>query len=266
METNRTHAAAIIGALYNEVFCQIVSGDCQGTVRVWDVRSGHMEFEFRRAHGDHKMTCMSFDVSKRRLYTGAEDGEVRLWNFSSGQHLKTYVMKQPSSEITGLLWAQTALTSPEGPNTFVVALAWDRRIYVWPGSAKATSAAAIETKYILEDSRGTGHTDDISCICSIPSVGGMLATGGDDGCIVLWKIQDIRPPHRHPSISVPQPPCVPHPIAKRDRYEDALGNHQACRGSASGLQSSAKSGESWNAWLRDMGLIRSLCPVRRRAW
>lgn len=189
VETNRTHVAPIVGALYNDVFSQVVSGDSLGTVCVWDVRTGHLEFEFRRAHGDHKLTCMALDVSKRRLYTGAEDGEARLWNFSSGQHLKTYTMKSPS-EINGLLWAQTALASPEGPNTFVVALAWDRKIYVWPGTAKSSSGNAIEPKYVLEDVQGTGHTDDISCVVAISTVGGLLATGGDDGNVVFWKIQE----------------------------------------------------------------------------
>lgn len=189
VETNRTHVAPIVGALFNDVFCQVVSGDSMGTICVWDVRTGSLEFEYRRAHGEHKLTCMSLDVSKRRLYTGGEDGEVRLWNFSSGQHLKTYTMKSPC-EINGVLWAQTALTSPEGPNTFVVALALDRKIYVWPGTSKSSSAVAVEPKYILEDTQGKGHTDDISCIVGIRTVGGLLMTGGDDGTLVTWKIQE----------------------------------------------------------------------------
>merc|ERR1719282_1082162 len=39
VETSRTHLAPIVGALYNDVFHQIVSGDCLGTICVWDVRS-----------------------------------------------------------------------------------------------------------------------------------------------------------------------------------------------------------------------------------
>lgn len=189
VETNRAHAANIVRALYNDVFHQVVSGDSAGTILVWDVRTGHLEFQFRRVHGDHKLTCMAFDVSKRRLYTAAEDGEVRLWNFSSGQHLKTYTLKQ-STEISGLLWAQTALKSPEGANNFIVALGVNGKIHVWPGTGKYTSSTGIEPQYVLEDTHGTGHTDDISCICSISTVGGLLATGGDDGCVVFWKIQE----------------------------------------------------------------------------
>ncbi|CAE8693043.1 unnamed protein product [Polarella glacialis] len=170
VETSRTHLAPIVCALYNDVFLQIISGDNLGTVSVWDVRSGRVEFEFRRAHQDHKMTCLAFDESKRRLYTGAEDGTVKLWNFSSGQQLRSFTMKHPS-EMICLLWAR------EGPNTFLCGLAWDRRIYVWPDSRKQT----VEPQYVLEDSTGQGHTDDVSCLGRVSAVSGLLATGGDDG-------------------------------------------------------------------------------------
>eukprot|EP00931_Biecheleriopsis_adriatica_P049577 TRINITY_DN28689_c0_g2_i1.p1 TRINITY_DN28689_c0_g2~~TRINITY_DN28689_c0_g2_i1.p1 ORF type:complete len:1101 (-),score=248.22 TRINITY_DN28689_c0_g2_i1:96-3398(-) len=179
VETSRTHLAPIIGALYNDVFNQVISGDNTGTVCVWDIQTGKLEFEFRRAHQDHKMTCMAFDESKRCLYTGAEDGAVKHWNFSSGQQLRTFTMKQPA-EITSLLWAR------EGPNSFVVGLAWDRRIYIWPDSRKQT----VEPQYVLEDFSGQGHTDDVTNLSRLSSVTGLLATGGDDGYVCFWKIQE----------------------------------------------------------------------------
>ena len=76
--------------------------------KVWDIKTGKLEFEFRRAHQDrpakrglptncgqekeigpwlatqskmnslqdHKMTCMAFDEPKRCLYTGGEAGSL----------------------------------------------------------------------------------------------------------------------------------------------------------------------------------------------
>ena len=60
-----------VGALHNDVFHQIISGDNTGTVsaaasllfakfsapclsqhEVWDIKTGKLEFEFRRAHQD----------------------------------------------------------------------------------------------------------------------------------------------------------------------------------------------------------------------
>lgn len=179
VDTSRTHLAPIIGALYNDCFHQIVSGDTAGTICVWDVRSGNLEFDFKVSQQDHKLTCIAFDPYDRRLYTGGEDGVVKVWNFSSGEALRTYTMPRPS-EITGLLWAR------EGPNNFIVGLAWDRRIYVWPDQKKQT----VQVQYILEDNTGNGHTDDVSCICRFSTINGHLATGGDDGFINFWRIQE----------------------------------------------------------------------------
>merc|ERR1719498_109111 len=118
VDTTRTHLAPIIGALYNVTFHQIVSGDSAGTICVWDVRSGNLEFDFKVTSQDHKLTCIAFDPENRRLYTGGEDGVVKVWNFSSGEDLQKFTMPRPS-EIIGLLWAR------EGPNNFIVGLAWD---------------------------------------------------------------------------------------------------------------------------------------------
>ena len=45
---------------------------------IWHVPSGKLRFRFDRAHGDRRMTAMNFDQAKRRLLTGAEDGEVKV--------------------------------------------------------------------------------------------------------------------------------------------------------------------------------------------
>jgi WD40 repeat protein len=179
VDTTRTHLAPIIGALYNETFHQIVSGDSGGTICVWDVRSGNLEFDFKVTSQDHKLTCMAFDTTDRLLYTGGEDGVVKAWNFSSGEDLQKFTMPRPY-EITGLLWAK------EGTNIFIVGLAWDRRIYVWPDQKKLN----VSAQYILEDNTGNGHTDDVSCICRYSTKNGYLATGGDDGYINFWRIQE----------------------------------------------------------------------------
>ena len=46
--------------------------------------------QFARAHGDARVTAMSFDASMRRLITGAEDGTVHMWNFNNGQPLHEF--------------------------------------------------------------------------------------------------------------------------------------------------------------------------------
>ena len=69
--------------LYSSQFFLVVSGDEAGLICVWDVKTGAPLFRFEHRHA--KLTAMRFDSSGRRLLTGAADGVVRLWNFSSGE-------------------------------------------------------------------------------------------------------------------------------------------------------------------------------------
>ena len=69
---------------YNRSFRLVVSGDDNSRVCVWDVTTGALNFMFKRAHGDSKITTMMFDHRERRLVTGAHDGSIKLWNFSNG--------------------------------------------------------------------------------------------------------------------------------------------------------------------------------------
>ncbi|KAL1504561.1 hypothetical protein AB1Y20_008347 [Prymnesium parvum] len=81
------HAHPLVAALYSEQFYLIVSGDELGLICVWDVRTGALLFRFEHSCG--KLTAMEFDSSGRRLITGSGDGSVRLWNYSSGELLRT---------------------------------------------------------------------------------------------------------------------------------------------------------------------------------
>ena len=46
-------------------------------------------FRFLNAHGLSKLTAMSYDVDHRRLITAGQDDSIAIWNFSTGERLKT---------------------------------------------------------------------------------------------------------------------------------------------------------------------------------
>ena len=77
------HRSPLVAVLYSSQFFLVVSGDEAGLICVWDVKTGVPLFRFE--HRQAKLTAMRFDSSGRRLLTGAADGVVRLWNFSSGE-------------------------------------------------------------------------------------------------------------------------------------------------------------------------------------
>lgn len=49
---------------------------------------------------------MSLDANNRRLITGADNGELKMWNFSSGACIKTMTPKGIGMEVTGITCTQ----------------------------------------------------------------------------------------------------------------------------------------------------------------
>ncbi len=41
------------------------------------VPSGRLRYRFLQCHGDKRITALAFDAAKRRLITGAEDGDCK---------------------------------------------------------------------------------------------------------------------------------------------------------------------------------------------
>ncbi|CEM26365.1 unnamed protein product [Vitrella brassicaformis CCMP3155] len=99
----KSHRRPVVKALYNANFQQAVSGDISGTVRVWDLKTGALLLQFHQAHGKDKLTSMCFDSTERRLLTASDNGTVILWNFSSGQAIRTFALhEQHPTELTEL--------------------------------------------------------------------------------------------------------------------------------------------------------------------
>jgi WD40 repeat protein len=81
-------------------------GTAAGTVCVWVASTGKLRFRFTRAHSDHRITAMTLDSNCRRLLTGADNGQLKMWNFSSGACIKTMNPKGAGMEVTGITCTQ----------------------------------------------------------------------------------------------------------------------------------------------------------------
>ena len=103
------HSNSVVSAMYNPPFRQVVSGDADGAVCVWDVLTGRLLFRYADAHAGTKMTAMTFDSSMRRLITGAHDGSIKMWNFSNGSIIKTLV----DDGGTGAMMSNTTTTGKD---------------------------------------------------------------------------------------------------------------------------------------------------------
>jgi len=89
----RTHQARIVDAFYIPQFNQVVSGDREGDIHVYDVDSSMCVGRFETGGGG--LTSLTLDTGKRRLLTGSADGSVRIWNFSNGQQLGEFITEKP---------------------------------------------------------------------------------------------------------------------------------------------------------------------------
>ena len=79
---------------------QIIGG-CEGsTVTVWDIDSGKKVLHFPRCHGNTEITCLQLDSSEQRLITGSHYGDVKVWNYHTGECLKN-LHHAHKTEVTG---------------------------------------------------------------------------------------------------------------------------------------------------------------------
>ena len=104
------HQHPLVGVLYSYQFFLAITGDESGSICVWDARSGSQVFRFDV--GD-RLSSMALDATGRKLLTGNVDGAVSLWNFSSGEKLKTAsTALAPQLEVRSCAYDPASTTSP----------------------------------------------------------------------------------------------------------------------------------------------------------
>ena len=132
-----------------------------------------------------KITSTLFDSTQRRLITGAHDGTIKLWNFSTGQPLKEFV-DFGEGEVTGIACMHMT------PYDYVLATGWNRKVTFWldPHSLPADKAAAMPT--LQPQHHMEGAAEDILCMACYPEIH-LLVTGAYDGDIIIWNLDSGHP-------------------------------------------------------------------------
>ncbi|XP_062910344.1 WD repeat-containing protein on Y chromosome isoform X2 [Mobula hypostoma] len=155
----KSHKEPVLCCIYCSEFRQIISCSEESVIKVWDLDTGKLVFEFSGAHGDSAICCMAFDDSGRRLITGGRDGCVKIWNHNNGHCLKILKKEGRCDEICDCTYVEMH------KNNYVLAVGWDRRINIY-------------CKW--------GHKDDILCIAQCPPT--LLATSSYDGETIVWNM------------------------------------------------------------------------------
>lgn len=163
----RSHAKPLCGALYNDLFKQVVSA-CHGSVvNVWHLDTGEKAIMFKNAHDGHEITSLCFDPTKRRLITGSRNGSVRIWNFNNGACLRE-LPPVHDGEITGIIC----------PRSRILTVGWNHNITVYRDVRGAEDDPPR--------SWNTLHKDDILAVDLMGS--SQVATASYDGQVTCWNI------------------------------------------------------------------------------
>lgn len=96
-ESLTSHEHPIQVLCYHSIFKLVISACQNGTVTVWDIETGKSVIEFNASADCMRLTALSIDGSHRRLVTATEDGQLRLWNFSSGTELAVLPITIPGA-------------------------------------------------------------------------------------------------------------------------------------------------------------------------
>ncbi|XP_072433361.1 cilia- and flagella-associated protein 337 [Chiloscyllium punctatum] len=148
-------------------------------IKVWDLDTGKLIFEFSGAHGDSAISCMTFDDSGRRLITGGRDGCLKIWNHNNGHCLRILKKENRCDEICDCVYVEMH------KNKYVLAVGWDRRINIYCDSFGDHHHTQLPEPHWQDDLK-RGHKDDILCIAQCPPT--LLATSSYDGEIIVWNM------------------------------------------------------------------------------
>ncbi|KAF3825900.1 hypothetical protein GH733_006727 [Mirounga leonina] len=178
-------------------FRQVVSCSEAPVVKVWDFETGRLLSGFIGAHGNAGITCLTFDISGRRLITGGRDGCLKIWSYSNGHYEK-------ENEVCDCTYLEVNQCK------CIIAVGWDRRINAyfdapcdlhrfwkpqphWQDDLMKGSYLGVIgdlTSYPvplhLSLSQNYGHKEDILCVAQGPPL--LLATSSYDGEVIIWNV------------------------------------------------------------------------------
>jgi WD40 repeat protein len=140
----------------------VAAGDVDGSVRIWNVRSGHQVRQFN----DVDQTGLSsarFSPDGRLLVTGGGDRVGRILDATSGRVIRTL------GGHTGII--QSARFSPDG--TLVLTASDDRTVRVWDAASGRQLRVLTGAPYGLVDA-------------AFSADGRLVISGGADSITLVW--------------------------------------------------------------------------------
>ena len=146
----------------------ILSGSWDGTMRLWDIKTGKT---IRRFVGHSKdVLSVAFSADNRQIISGSRDKTVRLWN-TLGECKYTF---EGHTE-----WVSCVRISPDAAKPLLISASWDKTIKIW-------DLANFKLRHTL-----VGHKGNVNTVAICPD-GTICATAGKDGLIHIWDLAEDK--------------------------------------------------------------------------
>lgn len=138
------------------------------TLRLWDLSRGTCTKTFVD-HEKDALTC-SFSADNKHIASGARDKTFKVWQTVG---IVAYTSEQDSHDD----WVSCVRYSPDTKNNVLATASWDGTVKVWDASSMN-----LQNTF-------TGHTNAVTSL-SFAQKSCYLASGGKDGSIILWNVQE----------------------------------------------------------------------------
>ena len=158
------HAGRINAIAFSPDGELLASGSDDTAIRVWHPIAG-LALLTLRGHTD-SITTLAFGTRGRKLASGSVDATIRLWNIATDESEHTLSVYSDSHYPECLAFSSDQRTLAGG--TFRMVEVWD------------TTTGEKKAKLV-------GHRSGVNSVAFNP-VNGMLASGSNDGTVLLWDI------------------------------------------------------------------------------
>ena len=158
------------GGVFSVAFCpdggRVASGNADGTVSVWDARTGE-ELKTVRVMADGALLALSFSRDAKFL-AGAGTGAYAVWVWD----IETWELRKRIGDHSASIHCVSFL--PDGRS--IASSSEDRSICLW------------DTETGRQLHKFTGHGSSVDCVAFSPD-GRLLASAGVDGTVRLWATE-----------------------------------------------------------------------------